>query len=258
MARAQEMFDGIVKRAPFSKWAPLAQFNIGQAYEKQSKYTEALAAYQQVVVRYPGDAIADDAQYQIGYVRLREHREGSYDRASAAKAREAFEDFINRYPESEKVAQARENMRTLEGSQTKGTLDIARFYDRTKNYKAAVIYYNEVIKTQPESAESNIAKERIAQLKEKVGEDALRAGPERAETGARAQTRRKLQAQINTISRPDYSGPPVAEPVVPDEVAPSSRPRLRTSPQSIGPVPAVEPPLPEALPADTGLPAPNP
>ncbi|HEX8311388.1 MAG TPA: outer membrane protein assembly factor BamD [Chthoniobacteraceae bacterium] len=257
MARAQEMFEGIVKRAPYSKWAPLAQFNIGQANEKQGKYPEALAAYQQVVVRYPTDAIADDAQYQIGYVRLREHQQGSYDRASAAKAREAFEDFINRYPESEKVAQARENMKSLEGSQTKGTMDIARFYDRTKNYKAAVIYYNDVIKNQPGSAESEAAKARIDALKERFGEDTLRAGPERAETGAKAQTRRKLQAQVDTTSRPDYAGPPVKEPV-PDEVAPSNRPRLRTSAGNLGPVPAVEPPLPEALPADTDLPAPQP
>ena len=257
MARAQEMFEGIVKKAPYSRWAPLAQFNIGQALEKQSKHAEAIAAYQQVVARYPSDAIADDAQYQIGYVRLKEHREGSYDRASADKAREAFEDFTNRYPESEKVPQARENMRTLQLSGAKGTLDIARFYDRTKNYKAAVIYYNDVIKAQPDSPESTYAKNRIEELKSKVGEDALRAGPERTETGARAQTRRKLQARVDTVSRPDYVGPPVIVPEVKaDEVAPSTRPKLRTSPGSLGPVPAVEPPLPEALPQETGLPQP--
>lgn len=261
MPRAQEMFEGIIKRAPFSKWAPLAQFNIGQALEKQSKYPEAIAAYQGVVTRYPTDPIADDAQYQIGYVRLREAREGSYDRASGQKAREAFDDFINRYPESEKVPQARENMKSLTGGQTKGTLDIAKFYDKTKQYKAAVIYYNDVIKEQPGSAEGEFAKMRIEALKGEFGEDALRAGPERTETGARAQQRRKLQAKVATASRPDYVGPPVAVAEEKIEVAPSSRPRLRTSPQNIGPVPAVEPPLPapENLPnQDTGLPAPPP
>lgn len=257
MSRAQQMFEGIVKRAPFSKWAPLAQFNLGQALEKQGKYPEAIAAYQQVIIRYPSDAIADDAQYQIGYVRLKEHREGSYDRASAGKAREAFEEFINRYPESEKGPQARENMKTLEGSQAKGALEIAKFYDKTKNYRAAVIYYNDVIKAQPDSPEGTYAKTRIEELKEKVGEDALRAAPERAETGARAQIRRKLQAKVDTASRPDYAGPPVIVPE-PEEPVSTSRPKLRTSPQHIGPVPAVEPPLPEALPQDTGLPKPSP
>lgn len=259
MTRAQEMFTGIVKRAPFSKWAPLAQFNIGQALEKQGKLLEAIVAYQQVVARYPNDAIADDALYQIGYVRLREHREGSYDRASAQKAREAFEDFINRYPESEKVAQARENLKHLEGSQTQSALEIAKFYDRTKQYKAAVIYYNDVIQQQPGSPESEVAKTRIAALKEQVGEDALRAGPERTETGARAIAHRRMQARVDTVSRPDYVGPPVKVPE-PVETAPA-RPKLRTSPANLEPVPAVEPPLPsepEALSPDTGLPQPTP
>jgi outer membrane protein assembly factor BamD len=240
MKRAQEMFEGIVKRAPFSRFAPPAQFNVGQALEKQGSYDGALAAYAVLVTKYPNDAIADDAQYQIGYVRLKQYREGSYDQASAAKAREAFEDFINRYPESEKVPQARENMKLLEGGANKSTLDVAKFYDKTKRYRAAVIYYNDVIKNSPDTGEASFAKARIEELRQKHGEDALKAGPERAETGQKAAARRRLQAKVDTVSRPDYVGPVVVMPK-PDEVAPG-RPRLRTSP--LGPVPAVEPELP--------------
>jgi outer membrane protein assembly factor BamD len=240
MKRAQEMFEGIVKRAPFSRFAPLAQFNAGQALEKQGNYDGALVAYAMLVTKYPSDSVADDAQYQIGYVRLKQYREGSYDQAGAAKAREAFEDFISRYPESEKVPQARENMKLLEGGASKGTLDVAKFYDKTKKYRAAVIYYNEVIKNSPDTDEANFAKTRIEELRQKHGEDALKAGPERAETGQKAALRRRLQAKVDTVSRPDYVGPVVVMPK-PDEVAPG-RPRLRTSP--IGPIPAVEPELP--------------
>jgi len=245
MERAQQMFDGIIRRAPFSKWAPLAQFNAGQALEKMGKYGDAIIAYSGVVSKYPNDDIADDAQYQIGYVRLKQYREGSYDQASAQKAREAFDDFVNRYPESEKVAQAQENMKTLEGGSTKSTLDVAKFYDKTKQYRAAVIYYNDVIKVAPDSPEGTFAKTRIEELRQKFGEDALRAGPERAETGEKAAVRRKLQAKVETVSRPDYVGPPVVMPTAPDEVAPG-RPKLRSSP--IGPVPAVEPDLPKSEP----------
>ena len=257
MTRAQTMFETIVKSAPFSKYAPLAQFNVGQALEKQGKYPEAMKAYQVVVNKYAGDAIADDALYQVGYVQLRNYREGSYDRASATKAREAFEDFINRYPESEKVPQAQENMKSLETGSAKGTLEIARYYDKAKQYRAAVIYYNDVIKSQPGSPESEVAKTRIEELKQLVGEDTLRAGPERTETGARAAQRRKLQAKVDTASRPDYVGPPV---VMPEEkiVTAPGKPKLRTSPGNIGPMPAVEPALPESLPSipDPNLPKP--
>jgi outer membrane protein assembly factor BamD len=248
MSRAQEMFEGIVKRAPFSRQAPLAQFNLGQCLEKQGKYPEAIQAYQTVVAKYPGDAIADDAQYQLGYVLLRQSREGSYDRAASVKARESFEDFVNRYPNSEKVPQARENMRLLQGGVTKGSLDVAKFYDKTRQYRAAVIYYNEVIQHQPGTPDADYAKARIETLRAQVGDDALRAGPERTETGARAAARRKFQAQVDTASRPDYVGPPV---VVPEErivqKAPPNpgRPQLRTSPGAMEPpLPAVEPPLP--------------
>ena len=248
--RAQQMFAEIVKRAPYSKLAAVAQFNIGQANERQGKYPEAIAAYQVVVSKYPGDAIADDAQYQIGYVLLAQHRDGSNDRASAQKAREAFEDFTARYPDSEKVSQARDNIATLEGGSTKGALEIAKFYEKSKNYKAAVIYYNDVIKHQPDSPESGLAKARIEELKQKYGEDTLRAGPEKAETGAKTATRRKMQARVDTVSRPDYVGPPVKVATVrvttTQPAVPFGRPKLRTSPDSIEPMQPIEPPLPSA------------
>ncbi len=240
MARAQQIFESIVRDAPFSKYAPLAQFYVGQALEKQSKDVEAIGAYQTVLAKYPTDPAAADAQYQIGYVYLTQAR-SAYDKAAANKAREAFEDFLAHYPDSEKVAQAKENLKSLETRETSGALGIAKFYDKQKNYRAAVIYYNDVIKQQPGSADADAAKKRIDELKNLVGEDALRAGPEKTETGARAQTRRKLQAQVDTAARPDYLGPPV---VVPDEVAPP-KPKLRTSTENLGPVPAVEPALPQ-------------
>jgi len=243
MEKAQKMFEEIVKNAPYSKYAPLAQFNLGQAFEKQQKYTEAVTAYQTVTQKYPADSLAVDAQYQVGYVYLIQCRE-SNDPAARTKARDAFEDFIARYPNSEKVAQAKEDLKSLSGNETKSVMTVAKFYDKRKNYKAAVIYYNQVIKEQPGTPDSDEAKNRIEELKNLVGEDALRPGPERTETGERARLNRKLQAKVDTAARPDYVGPPV---VVPDEVAPK-KPKVRTAPGDTGPtgpVPPVEPALPQ-------------
>jgi len=246
MARAQQIFESIVKAAPFNKWAPLAQYYAGQALEKQSKPDDAIAAYEEVISRYPTDPAAADAQYQIGFVYLVESRT-AYDKAAATKAQEAFEDFLAHYPASEKAAQAQDNLKTLQTREHSSAVKIAKYYDKKKNYKAAVIYYDEVIKEQPGTPDATSAQARIAALKAKVGDTALEPGPEKTENGARAQETRKMQAQVDTASRSDFLGPPVAEPTpapVPDETAPG-KPQLRSSPDDMNPLPAVEPPLPK-------------
>ena len=238
---AQEMFAGIVKRAAFHRLAPLAQFNVGQALEKQGKPTEAIGAYQEVIIRYPGDPVADDAQYQIGYVQYHETKEGSQDQAARVKAREAFEDFVNRYPGSEKTSQAKENIKSIGSADVKGSLDIAKFYDKTKNYRAAVVYYNEVIRIAPGTPESEASRKRIDELKSLVGVDALRTGPEKAQSGDMALARRRAQARVDVASRPDYNGPAIAYPY---PATGSGRPAMRTAP--VGPI--VEPALPQGDP----------
>jgi outer membrane protein assembly factor BamD len=246
MVRAQNIFESIVKTAPFSKWAPLAQFYAGQALEKQRRWDDAVAAYEEVISRYPTDPTAADAQYQIGYVYLVESRT-AYDKTSATKSQEAFEDFLARYPTSEKAPQAQDNLKALEVKENSNAVEVAKYYDKKKNYKAAVIYYNEVIKEQPGSPDAKAAEARIAELKAKVGDAALEPGPEHPETGPKAAEQRRMQAQVETASRSDYVGPPVAEPTpppAPEETAPP-KPALRTSPEDLGPQPpAVEPALP--------------
>jgi outer membrane protein assembly factor BamD len=242
MERAQKMSEAIVKSAPFSKYAALSQFNIGLAMERQGQIPQAVEAYQQVIERYPTSDVADDAQYQIGYVYLKQAREGSYDQAAAQKARDAFSDFSARYPSSEKLPQARENLKLLEGRKTQGAIEIARFYDKQKNYKAAAIYYNEVLLNEAGSAQSDQARERLDEIRSLVGEEALNLGPEKPETAARAKMRRRLQAQVDTSARADFVGPPA--PPVPDEL-PEAGPQMRTSPADVLPLPPVEPPLPQ-------------
>ncbi|MEI6561488.1 MAG: outer membrane protein assembly factor BamD [Verrucomicrobiota bacterium] len=232
MEKAQKMFEEIVKNAPYSKEAPLAQFNIGMALEKQGQYADAIAAYQLAVDKYPNDDVAGDAQYQIGYVQMHLVENGSNDQAARVKARDAFEDFTVRYPQSEKLPQARENIAKLSGTSLKKSLEVARFYEKTSNLKAAVIYYNDVIQSGKGSPEAAEAQKAINRMKQNVGEDALRSGPETAETGSKAQASRKMQAQVDTASRPDYVGPPA--PTVPEETAPA-KPQLRTPDQAATP-----------------------
>jgi outer membrane assembly lipoprotein YfiO len=162
-----------VRTAPYGKYTARAQFDIGLARQKQGANDAAVQAYQAVVDKFPNDPIAADAQYQIGYIWFEAARMGTNDQAAVANAKTGFEDFLFKYPKSEKTAQARENLAKLEQKATGDAFKIAKFYDKTKAYRAAVIYYSEVIREQPGSAASDQAKRRIDQIRAKVGETAL-------------------------------------------------------------------------------------
>ncbi|MCX6971434.1 MAG: tetratricopeptide repeat protein [Verrucomicrobia bacterium] len=242
--RAEQMFASIIKNAPFSKNAPIAQFNLGLTYERQGKLKEAAGAYQTVLDKYSTSSIADDALYQIGYIYMQVGRSGkSQDLSALVMAKNTFEDFLLQYPNSEKAAQAKDNLASIGGKESGDLLAIAQFYDRYKNYRAAAIYYNDVIRRQPGSKDAEFARSRIETLRSDVGDDALRTGPERAETGEKAALRRRLQAQVETSALSDFNGPSRRD-VVPDELPVVNRPKLRTDSRDVRPLPSVEPALP--------------
>jgi outer membrane protein assembly factor BamD len=181
--RAVTIFANIVRTAPYGKYTARAQFNIGLAREKQNVPEMAIEAYQAVVNKFPNEPVAADAQYQIGYIWLMAARKGTTDAAATANAKTAFQDFLLHYPHSEKAAQARADLALLEHKETTSSYEVAKFYDKQKYYRAAVIYYNEVIRQQPGSTESNLAKKRIDQLRAKVGEAALQPAIAAAQAG---------------------------------------------------------------------------
>jgi outer membrane protein assembly factor BamD len=181
--RAVTIFANIVRTAPYGKYTARAQFNIGLAREKQNVPEMAIEAYQAVVNKFPNEPVAVDAQYQVGYIWLMAARKGTTDAAATTNAKTAFQDFLLHYPHSEKAAQARANLDLLEHKATTSSYEVAKFYDKQKYYRAAVIYYNEVIRQQPGSTESNLAKKRIDQLRAKVGEAALQPAIAAAQAG---------------------------------------------------------------------------
>ncbi|HSU85797.1 MAG TPA: outer membrane protein assembly factor BamD [Chthoniobacterales bacterium] len=259
---AVEIFAAIVRSAPYGRYTARAQFDIGRAREKEGSADLAIEAYQSVVEKFPNDPLAVDAQYQIGYIWFAATRSGTYDPDAADRARTAFQDFLFRFPKSEKAAQARENLALLDHRLTKGSLEIAKFYDKAKNYRAAVLYYNEVIRQQPGSPESAIAKTRIEQLRSKVGDAALQSAAEIAER--RAKTNPKNTIAKSSTELPSNTQKPPAPPQMrgnPDEIAPLPPP---TDPDSLPPpaAPDTSPapdtsvaPEPSATPGATSTPA---
>ncbi|HZE57460.1 MAG TPA: outer membrane protein assembly factor BamD [Chthoniobacterales bacterium] len=246
--QAADIFTMIIRTAPYDKYTARAQFDLGRAREKQGQNEAAIAAYQAVVEKFPDDPIAVDAQYQIGYIWSKASSSGTYDPAAATKSKIAFEDFLARYPNSEKASQAKQNLKKMEHKQSSTAYDIAKFYDKQKQYRAAAIYYNEVIRTQPGSTEGERAKKRISELRAKVGDAKLQAP---AVTAAAA-SKKKVKA------RTQESGPPPSSnelaPLPPSDVDASLPPPASLLPDTT----TAPPPSSDSTAAPSATPQPTP
>jgi outer membrane protein assembly factor BamD len=246
---AVDIFAAIVRTAPYGKYTARAQFDIGRAREKEGSQPAAVQAYQAVVEKFPNSPVAPDAQYQVGYIYLTAARQGTKDLAAATNARTAFQDFLFRYPNSEKAAQARANLALLEHKQTSSALDIAKYYDKQKYYKAAVIYYNEVIRQQPGSSESEKARRRLDQLKRKLGDKALAPAYAVAEAEKKKAHTKDAPAETGKAPQPaPQGGANDAAPLPPPADSDASLP----PPASLMPDSTTAPSAPSSGSSDTG------
>ncbi len=253
---AVEIFAAIVRSAPFGKYTARAQFDIGLAREKQGLADAAISAYQAVIDKFPNEPVAADAQYQIGYLWYASARAGTKDPNAVSRAKTGFSDFLFRYPHSEKAQQARENLRRLETKATSDSFGIAKFYDKQKNYRAAIVYYNDVIRQQPGSSQGDLAKKRIDQLRTKVGDAAVQ------EIIAAANAPKKKPSNVANAGE-SHEGVPAMR-TSPADVAPLPPPDADVSlppPASLAPdtttAPAVSPtPAPSVTPESTASPTP--
>ncbi len=239
MEKAEEMYQAILNAAPYSKYAPLVQFNLGLSLERQGKGNEAVAAYQKLIDKYPNSSVSNIALYQIGYVYMRIGMAGrSQDLSALKEAQNNFEDFLVQYPNDEKSFQANDNMKAMTNRESQDIMRIARFYDFSKNYQASALYYNEVIRRFSQTAEASEAKTRLAELKDLVGEDALRSGQQKPLSGEQLAFRRKMQAQVEATGLANYDGP--SKNLIKGKELQMKVPEMKTSVKEVQTAPTLE------------------
>jgi outer membrane protein assembly factor BamD len=172
MEKTVSMYEKVIKNGPYSEVAAQSQLNIGQAYEQQSKfladnqpYVQAARAYALAVDRYRDrPRFAAEAQFREGLAFEKQARTAEYDQGTAGQAIDAFSDFKTWYPNDPRIDEADKIITSLRQEQARGSFETAKFYESNRQWKAAQIYYNEVLVKSPDSPFREKALERIAAL----------------------------------------------------------------------------------------------
>lgn len=164
-----EMYEKIIKSAPYSDVAPKAQMNIGEAREKQKNYAEAVKAYERAADRYSErEPLAADALFKAGLANLKQSKTAEYDQNAAGQAISAFTDFAALHPSDKRVPESQKKIEELKTEQAHGAYAVAKFYERKHRWSGALIYYNEVLIKDPNSKCAAEARQRLVEIKKRT------------------------------------------------------------------------------------------
>lgn len=160
------MLNKVRANAPAAPSASKAQFAIGELYQSRGEATKAVNAYHALVREYPDSREAAEGQYRIGVILTKQAERGNQDQANIDLAREAFQDYLDRYPGHAKNADARRQLSAIGGKDVQRSFDVAEFYLKKGQTESAKFYYREVMRQSKSGDLHDRARARLAELGE--------------------------------------------------------------------------------------------
>ena len=160
---AAKKFEAVDRQHPYSEYARRSMVLGAFANYRQARYPEAIAAAKRYVTLYPTDKDAAYAQYIIGLSYWRQIPDVTRDQADSRRTIAAMTDVVERYPESEYVADAQTKIRFARDQIAGKEMQVGRYYLERKEYLASIKRFRQVIE---EFSNTRHAEESLARLVE--------------------------------------------------------------------------------------------
>lgn len=157
---------------PFSKYAILAELKIADAHFHLRQYAEAVMAYEEFEQLHPRNEATPYVIYQTGRCYYDQIDTIDRDQTSAKKALEIFRRLIRRYPQDPHAQQARSHIAKCLQSIAGHQLYVAKFYFKSKHYKAALNRFKTIVTQYPDVGIHQQALNYIAQCEALVAKQA--------------------------------------------------------------------------------------
>lgn len=141
LRRAIEVYNMVVENQPFTPEAAEAQYKIGLCHYARDEYLEAAYEYRRVVEDYPGSEWVDEASYGMAQCYVDASLPPDYDQTPSELAVDAIDSFVERYPVDERVAEMKDARAEMRGTIAQQRLEVAKFYEKRRDFSAARIYY---------------------------------------------------------------------------------------------------------------------
>lgn len=151
LTEASRKFEAIDRQHPYSEFARKAMVMGAFTRYRQGDYEEAVNAAKRYLNLYPGDEDAAYAQYIIGLSYFRQIRDVTQTQREAALTLQAMQELVDRYPESEYVADAQAKIRFARDQLAGKEMQVGRYYLERREYTAAINRFRNVVETFPQT-----------------------------------------------------------------------------------------------------------
>ncbi len=150
--RVIEIFRTVIKNAPYGKLAAISQYKIGLYLKEKGLYDEARDEFEKTLNDYPTSEWAKAAQFQIAMADTKRSANAQHEQKTTQIAIDGFKEFVKSHPESELTQEAKSQISNLRGKEAENGFVVAQYYEKQKNYKAARIYYNDIVNKYADTA----------------------------------------------------------------------------------------------------------
>lgn len=155
---------------PFSKYAILAELKIADSHFHLEQYDEAIVAYESFEKMHPRNEAVPYVINQTGICWFKQIDTVDRDPTPARNAMSQFRRLIQQYPDSEYVKEAMKNIEACIDNIAGHELYVADFYNKTKEYQAALKRYEFIVEHYPGSPQSEAALAKIPGVSKKADE----------------------------------------------------------------------------------------
>lgn len=121
------------------------QFMVAQSHYNTKQYALAAYYYDKFVKNYPKSSKLEESAYLSAHSYFLASPIFSLDQKDTKEAITALQNFLYKYPESDKVVEANANIKTLTKKLEKKSFEIAKQYYHTEDYIAAIAAFDNLM-----------------------------------------------------------------------------------------------------------------
>jgi len=167
--KAQTLFELLIGAYRGKKELEDIYYKYADTYYKLDRYILAAYYFKSFTTTFPTSKKREDAEFMVAYSNYQMAPNYRLDQTFANKAIESFQAYVNTYPESDRVTEANTLIDRMRLIMEAKAFETAELYYNLKQYQAALVSYENVLKEFPETTNAEKVRYKLVKAAYEMG-----------------------------------------------------------------------------------------